>query len=148
MTRNGYTLMISFKLYENFLAWKPCKDTFQVDVFFAVFELNGYSSCTNKIEMPVSEDYEILSKKFDSFNVNHKSPHETKLGSNVGDERKNAIFSTQFQTNAEVNARQKTKQKLVWSKSVGGKRQKLELGQGYSGAPLPNKVTTTSTKSH
>ena len=98
--------------------------------------------------MPVSEDYEIWSKKFDSFNVNHKSPHETKLGSNVGDERKNAIFSTQFQTNAEVNARQKTKQKLVWSKSVGGKRQKLELGQGYSGAPLPNKVTTTSTKSH
>ena len=140
--------MISFKLYENFLAWKPCKDTFQVDGFFAVFELNGYSSCTNKIEMPVSEDYEILSKKFDFFNVNHKSPHETKLGSNVGDERKNAIFSTQFQTNAEVNARQKTKQKLVWSKSVGGKRQKLELGQGYSGAPLPNKVTTTSTKSH
>ena len=71
--------MISFKLYENFLAWKPCKDTFQVDGFFAVFELNGYSSCTNKIEMPVSEDYEILSKKFDSFNVNHKSPHETKF---------------------------------------------------------------------
>ena len=29
---------------------------------------------------------------FDSFNVNHKSPHETKLGSNVGDERKSAIF--------------------------------------------------------
>ena len=58
--------------------------------------------------MPVSEDYE-MSEKFDSFNVNHKSPHETKLGSNVGDERKSAIFSTQFQTNAE----NKTKISLV-----------------------------------
>jgi len=96
--------------------------------FFAVYKLNGHSSCTNKIEMPVSEGYE-MSDKFESFNVNHKSPHETKLGSNVGDERKNVIFSAQLQT----NARQKTR---------------LELGQGYSGAPLPNKVTTTSTKNH
>ena len=115
--------------------------------FFAVFELNGHSSSTNKIEMPVSQDYE-MSQKFDSFNINVKSPHKTKLESNVGDERRNANFSTQFQTNTDLNARHKTKRKLVWSKSVEGKRQKLELGQGDSGAALPNKVTATSTKSH
>ena len=129
MSRNGYTLMISFNLYENFLAWKPCQDTFQVHGFLQVMNwMVTVVAQSNKIDMQVSEGYEMLDK-FDSSNVNQKSPYETKLGSNVGDERKNAIFSAQFQT----NARQKTK---------------LELGQGYSGAPLPNKVTTTSTKSH
>ena len=54
MTRNGCILMISFKLYENFLAWKPCKQRhIPGGWFFAVFELNGHSSCTNRIEMPV-----------------------------------------------------------------------------------------------
>ena len=76
--------------------------------FFAVFELNGHSSSTNRIEMPVSQHYE-MSQKFDSFNVNVKSPHKTKLGSNVGDERRNANFSTQFQTSTDLNTRHKTK---------------------------------------